>query len=131
MKTTWIFAIAFCLSTALSAQTTSPHPKVPFLLSAALPSYPDNLRANDVSGKVVAIVTVKGGQVIRVERPSGDYRLFIATRQNIETWKFARGSDAVFTVTFTYEIAGERSDEPMNPQVEMLPNLHVNLTVRP
>lgn len=39
--------------------------------------------------------------------------------------------DALFAVTFTYQIAGEASEEPMNPQVEMLPNLDVHLKVRP
>jgi len=131
MKITWMFAMAFCLAPAFSAQTASPHSKVPILLSATLPSYPDNLRAADVTGKVVATVTVEGGQVIRVERTSGNISLFYATRQNIETWKFASGSDAVFAVSFTYEIAGEKGEESMNPQVEMLPNLDVHLTVRP
>lgn len=131
MKTTWIFAMALCLPTALSAQAGSAHEKVPILLSATIPSYPEKLRAHDVSGKVVALVTVEGGGVFRVERTSGNRELFYPTMQNIKTWIFARGSEATFAVTFTYEIAGAKSDEPMNPQVEMLPNLDVHLTVRP
>lgn len=35
------------------------------------------------------------------------------------------------TVTLTYEIAGEASEELMNPQVEMLPDLDVHLTATP
>jgi len=131
MKTTRMFVIAFCLATALSAQTSSSPPTVPLLRSAALPSYPDYLRGGRVTGKVVAIVTVEDGRVIRVEKTAGNSHLFDATRQSIETWKFHTGAAAVFTVTFTYEIAGEESAEPMNPQVEILPTLDVHLTVRP
>lgn len=131
MKTMCLSVIAFCLATVLSAQTSSLHPTVPVLRSAALPTYPDVWRAGHLMGKVVAVVTVKYGRVIRVERVAGNSHLFDTTRRNIETWKFSGDSDAVVTVTFTYEIAGEESEELTNPQVEMLPTLDVHLTARP
>ena len=122
MKTIWMFVGAFCFATAFSAQSSSPHPTVPLLQSAALPSYPDVWRAGRITGKVVASVTVKDGRVIRVEKTAGNSHLFDTTRKSIESWKFHSGSDAVFTVTFTYVIAGEESEEPMRPQVEMASN---------
>lgn len=48
-----------------------------------------------------------------------------------KTWSFPDGSDAVFAVTITFEIVGEQTDVPMNPQVEMLPSFDIHLTARP
>lgn len=131
MRAKCTFAIAACLATALSAQTSPSPATVPVLRSAALPTYPDVWQAGRLTGKVVAMVTVKGGRVTRVDKEAGNPHLFEAAKQNIKTWQFAPDSDSVVTVTFTYEIAGEASEELMNPQVEMLPDLDVHLTARP
>jgi hypothetical protein len=38
---------------------------------------------------------------------------------------------STFRATYTYEIAGDPTDDPTNAKVEMLPSLDVKITARP
>lgn len=96
-----------------------------------MPTYPAIWRAARITGDVVAAVTVKDGRVIEVKKTAGDPYLFDTAMQNIKTWSFASGTEAVFTVTFKYRMKSEETEERTNPEVEFLPSLDVILTARP
>ena len=53
------------------------------------------------------------------------------TVENLKTWRFATDVNSEFTVTYSYAIAGEATEDPTNSRVEMLPSLDVNITARP
>jgi len=106
-------------------------PAVPILQEAALPVYPPIGRAARITGKVVVEVTVSGGKVTGTEVKSGPRLLFGGTVANLQTWRFASDVTGKFTVTYSYAISGDETDNPTNPKVEMLPSLDVNITARP
>ena len=136
-----ILPAVFLLPTAWAlCQTKVPEPRhLPRLQEAALPHYPAIAEAAHITGDVVAIVKVRGGRVVSTQAPTGSKDaspaiiryLQPATLQNIQTWRFGADVNDTFSVMYSYEIAGERSDEPTNPHVEMLPNLNVKITARP
>ncbi len=114
------------------AQPTSPQqPEVPILASASLPTYPAILQAARLQGKVVALVTIKSGAVVKTEIESGDDRFRDPTVANLRTRRFGSGVIARITVTFTYELSGEPTDGPTKAKIEILPNLDVRVTARP
>jgi hypothetical protein len=131
MKVLALFALAIYFVCASSAQNPSSQHPIPILTGAALPTYPPIWRAAHLTGKVVAAVTVKDGRVVGVNQTAGDPYLFDTTMQNIKTWVFESGTEAVFTVTFTYRMTSEETEERTNPKVEMLPSLDVNITASP
>ena len=131
MKKVALFALAMCSVCACSAQSSFSNPVVPVLEGAALPTYPAIWRTARITGDVVAAVTVKDGRVIEVKKTAGDPHLFDTAMQNIKTWSFASGTEAVFTVTFKYRMTSEETEAPTNPKVEILPSLDVILTARP
>jgi len=104
---------------------------LPILQGAALPVYPPIGRAASVTGKVIVEITVAGGKVTSTDVKSGARMLVGGTVANLQTWRFASDVDGKFTVTYTYAIAGGETDSPVNPTVEMLPSLDVNITARP
>jgi hypothetical protein len=81
------------------------------------------------------VVTVQKGRVVRTKAESGSLAIIRhlqpATVLNIQTRRFGKDVNKAFTVTYTYEISGEQSDDPANPLVEMLPSLDVKITARP
>jgi hypothetical protein len=101
--------------------------------------YPAIAEAAHITGKVVVIVKVQSGRVVTREAQPGSQDanqaiiryLQPATLLNIRTWRFRADVNDTFTVTYTYDFAGERSDEPTNPYVEILPNLNVKITAHP
>lgn len=105
-------------------------PAVPILLEAALPMYPPIWRSAHLTGKVVVRVTVKNGRVVETAIQSGESHLQVPTITNLKTWRFDDRVSTTFTVTYTYEIAGEPTDSPVNPTIEMLPSLDVKITAR-
>ncbi len=105
--------------------------QVPILQESALPVYPPIGRAARITGKVVVAVTVSGGKVTGTEVKSGPRLLEGCTVANLQTWRFASDVNGTFTVTYTYAISGDETDNPTNPRVEMLPSLDVNITARP
>ena len=105
--------------------------EVPIRQGAVLPVYPPIGRAASVTGKVVVEMTVSGGQVTSTEVKSGARLLAGGTEANVKTWRFASDVNGRFTVTYTYVMSGDETDSPMNPTVEMLPSLDVNITARP
>jgi len=96
---------------------------------------PPIAEAAHVTGNVTVLVTVQSGRVIRTQAelssPAIVRYLQPATILNIQTWRFGTDVNETFKVTYTYDIAGERSDGPTNPHVEMLPSLDVKITARP
>jgi hypothetical protein len=112
---------------------------LPRLQEAALPYYPAIARAAHITGQVVVSLEVQGGRVTKAEahedsshpNPAAIHYLNPATIANVETWHFAKDINESFTVTFTYEIAGEPSAESPNPTIELLPSLDVKVTTRP
>lgn len=125
MKVLALSTLTLCFVCA-SAQNPSSQRAIPILVGAALPTYPAIWR--HLTGKVIATVTVKDGRVVEVNKTAGEPRLFDTTIQNIKTWTFESGTEAVFTVTFTYRIASEETEERTNPKVEILPSLDVVIT---
>jgi len=121
------------LAAAVHGQTASSTAasSVPILQEAALPVYPPIGRAAHITGKVVVSVTVSGGKVTGTEVKSGPRFLAGGTVANLQTWRFASDVTGTFTVTYTYAISGDETDNPTNPRVEMLPSLDVNITARP
>jgi hypothetical protein len=103
----------------------------PLLQEAALPIYPPIWRVAHFTGKTVVLVTVKGGRVVETEAKSGEQHLQEVTIRNLKTWRFADNVNTTLTVTYNYVIAGEETDGPTNPTVEILPSLDVNITARP
>lgn len=83
------------------------------VLQAEVPRYPEMAQAAGISGTVIVEVTVKNGQIVKIERKSGDRMLARGAIANIETWRFKPGTDAVFNTTFVYALerrkAGDRS----------------------
>jgi RHS repeat-associated protein len=96
---------------------TAQAPAVPILLEAALPMYPPIWRAAHLSGKVIVRVTVKDGHVVETAVQSGEPHLQVPTTSNPKTWRFDDQVSDTFTVIYTYEIAGEPTDDPTNPKV--------------
>jgi TonB family protein len=110
--------------------------QVPILQAAEQPKYPPIAKAAHITGKVIVRVTVKEGQVVSTEvvsklDPGGQRFLETATVANLKTWRFAADVNGEFPVTYSYSIAGDETDNPTNPRVEMLPSLDVNITARP
>jgi hypothetical protein len=108
----------------------------PILREAALPMYPPIAKAAHITGKVSARVTVTNGLVgdaVVVSKldPAGQRFLEPATIQNLRTWHFDSGVTTTFTVTYTYEITGNETAEPTNPEVVISPSLDVSITSRP
>jgi TonB family protein len=109
----------------------------PILQGAALPMYPPIARAAHITGQVIVRVTVKNGKVAKTDIlsksgvASGQRYLETPTVENLKTWRFAADVTGAFTVTYTYEISGEPTDDPTNARVEMLPSLEVKVTGRP
>jgi len=116
-----------------SAADLSHH--VPILRESALPMYPPLPEAARITGKVIVRVRVKYGVVVKTDVISkldaAGQRLEMPTVANIRTWQFDSNVDGEFTVTYTYAIAGEETETHMNPVIEMLPSLDVNITARP
>ena len=118
-------------------QTSAPAAAPPILQGAALPRYPPIAQAAHMTGKVVVRVAVKDGLVVKTDIVSvndgraGQRFLETPTVENLKTWRFAATMTGAFTVTYTYEISGEPTDDPTNASVEMLPSLDVKLTARP
>lgn len=133
MRTWNQLAVALLLAVPMLGQTPAPasSPEVPILLEAALPTYPPIWRAAHLSGKVIVRVTVKNGHVVETAVQSGESHLQVPTVTNLKTWRFDDQVSGVFTVTYTYEIAGTETDAPTNPRVEMSPSLDVKITARP
>ena len=119
------------LHEASQAQDATVNPDKPILQEAALPVYPPIGRAASVTGKVIVEITVTGGKVTGTDVKSGARMLAGGTVANLQTWRFASDVNGKFTVTYTYAISGEATDSPVNPVVEMLPSLDVNITARP
>jgi hypothetical protein len=128
-----LFALGILLAVPGFGQTTPivTAPKVPILIEATLPTYPFILRAARISGKVIVLVTVKDGRVIGTNVKLGEIYLRDTTIANLKTWRFDDEVNTIFTVTYTYAILSEESDTLMNPKIEILPSLDVNITVRP
>jgi hypothetical protein len=110
--------------------------QAPILQEAARPMYPPIARAAHITGKVAVQVAVKDGQVVKADvvsklDPAGQRFLETVTVENVKTWRFASDVTGTFTVTYTYAISGDETDNPTNPRVEMLPSLDVNITARP
>jgi hypothetical protein len=93
--------------------------------------YPPIWRAAHLTGKVSVRVIVKNGRVVETTVQSGEPHLQVPTISNLKTWRFDDQVSGAFTVTYTYEISGEPTDDPTNPKVEMLPSLNVKITARP
>lgn len=104
---------------------------VPILLGADLPVYPPVWQAARITGKVVVLVTVKNGRVAATDVKSGAPELQVPTLANLKSWRFDNTENDQFTVTYTYQIAGEPTHGPTNPKVELLPSLDVNITAQP
>jgi hypothetical protein len=116
---------------AASAPSAGAPMGLPLLQEAALPVYPPIGRAASVTGKVVVEITVTGGKVTSTDVKSGARMLAGGTVANLQTWRFASDVNGKFAVTYTYAISGEATDSLVNPTVEMLPSLDVNITARP
>jgi len=131
--------LVLCLLLAVPAlgQTASPAAAPPVLQGAALPIYPPIAKAAHITGKVSVRVTVKAGMVVKTDVLSvndgkaGQRFLEAPTVENLKTWRFATTVTGAFTVTYTYEIVGEESEDPTNARIEMLPSLDVKITGRP
>jgi len=93
--------------------------------------YPPIWRAAHLTGKVTVRVAVKSGRVVETAVESGEPHLQVPTISNLKTWRFDAQVSGAFTVTYSYEISGEPTDDPTNPKVEILPSLDVKITARP
>lgn len=113
-----------------------PSHEVPILRESSLPMYPPIAKAAHVTGKVIVRVTVRDGLVVKTDvlsklNPSEHRFLETPTVENLKTWHFAADVNSEFTVTYSYTIAGEETEGPTNPTVEISPSLDVNITARP
>jgi hypothetical protein len=133
MKLLTQLAVMLLLAVSAFGQTpvAAATPAVPILLEAALPMYPPIWRSAHLTGKVVVRVTVKDGRVVETAVQSGESHLQVPTISNLKTWRFDDHVSGAFTVSYTYEMSGEPTDDPTNPRVEMLPSLDVRITARP
>jgi hypothetical protein len=104
---------------------------VPRLLGGALPTYPLVWQAAHLTGKVVVQVVIEHGRVVNTVAESGNSHLRESTISNIRTWRFDDHLSSSFTVSYSYEIAGEATEAPTNPTVEFNSSLDVKITARP
>lgn len=138
MKKKWT-QLVLCILLVIPAfgQTASSAAVPPVLQGAAMPLYPAIAKAAHITGKVSVRVTVKDGMVVKTDVLSvndgkkGQRFLESPTVDNLKTWRFAATVTKAFTVTYTYEIVGEESEDPTNARVEILPSLDVKITARP
>ena len=128
-----LVGMGLVLSLPVHAQDApeSSKPVIPLLQQAALPVYPPIWRMAHFTGRAVILTTIKGGRVVKTEAKSGERHLQEVTIQNLKTWRFAENVNATLTVTYNYMIAGEETEGPTNPTIEILPSLDVNITARP
>ncbi len=133
MKMCGLTMMCLLLTMTVAGQTVqlAAEPNIPRLLEARLPLYPAVAEAAHITGKVVVEVTVAGGKVANTTVKSGNHYLAFPTVETLKTWRFDATVNRTFTVTYTYEIAGEPTDDPTNPKVEILPSLDVKVTARP
>jgi outer membrane biosynthesis protein TonB len=99
-----------------------------------IPQYPPLALQARVSGTIKFKVTIKGGDVIRVESPkvSGAITMLSqAATENVKTWKFATQSLETFEVTYDYQFSKDEVDEPQNPKIEMLLPVYVRIVADP
>jgi hypothetical protein len=122
---------SFFLGLMLGQSISSQEPKIPILVSASVRTYPAIWRAAHLQGSVVALVTIRDGAVEGIEIKSGENHLQVPTVANLKTWQFEKGVNASLTVTYTYEISGEPTEDRTNPTVVILPSLDVRITACP
>jgi len=135
------FLSMFLLVISLPCQTRAPARTntVPRLEQAVLPHYPAIAEAAHVTGKVVVVVLIENGVVVKADAQLDDTDsspaivryLLPATLLNIKTWHFGNDVTDSFKVTYTYAFAEERTDIPTNPKIEMSPSLDVKITAYP
>lgn len=105
-------ATAVPTSTPTDAMWLEQPARMPEVVNAEVPRYPDMAQVAGISGTVIVEVTVKDGRVVKVERKSGDRLLAQGANANIETWRFKPATSAVFMSTFIYSLerrsAGDR-----------------------
>jgi hypothetical protein len=106
--------------------------EVPAVSHADVPLYPPVARITGIGGTVQVEVTVKDGAVASTELKSPAPLILVnATLENLKTWKFASDTNAMFRVTYIYEVEKEATASPGNPRIEMqLPNL-IRITAKP
>lgn len=97
--------------------------RMPEVVKAEVPRYPDMARAAGISGTVIAEVTVRDGRVVEVERKSGDRLLAEGARANIETWSFKPTTNVVFISTFVYSLERRRAGDRSTRVETALPEL--------
>jgi hypothetical protein len=113
--------LGLILAVPVFGQATPPAAAPPILQGATLPMYPPIAKAAHITGKVVVRVTVKDGLVVKTDVRSGQRFLESPTVENLKTWRFAADVTGEYTMTYTYEISGEASEQPTNAKVEILP----------
>jgi hypothetical protein len=136
-----------CLILAVSSfamgQTSAPH-RVPGLLSAEMPRYTPIARASSTTGWVEVRVGIVDGNVVNEKVVRSLVRdgqghicadcsllLITPTLENLRTWRFDSKVSQSLDVTFTYEMKGSETEQPENPDVEILPSLDVHIIARP
>lgn len=85
--------------------------RMPDVVSAEVPRYPQMAQVAGISGTVFVEVTVKDGRVVKVERKSGDRLLAQGASANIETWRFKPTTSAIFLTTFVYSLERRRAGD--------------------
>jgi len=100
----------------------------PTLIHAELPLYPPLAITAHISGKIEVEITVENGSVVETKVKSatfpGSPALSNPSLANLKTWRFRSEPRTTFLVTYIYQIAGEQTEQPENPRVELdLPHL--------
>lgn len=145
-----LFVSSAFAQSASDAQSCS-QDHYPRLIHADVPFYPPIAASAHFGGKVEIQITVAEGVVKNSEVINGTIEpqlnfngwfpdaarekllsyLVGPSLENLKSWKFLSDEEATFTVTYLYQIRGEQTLQPENPQVEMnLPCL-IRIVTRP
>jgi hypothetical protein len=103
-------------------EASRPDPKspIPILREAAVPLYPAIARNAQISGEVIAQVTIKGGRATSTTVKSGDRVLAQAAVKNIATWRFDEDVEATLTTKFDFILEIRKTGDDRNTRLELM-----------
>ena len=103
------------VATTVGGETTSvQRSRVPVVIKAAVPIYPEALRKGHFEGNVVLGVTTDGQTVVSIRVLSGQGLLADAAKANLDTWVFRQHEATSFNVTFKYLLLNSTCDSKCN-----------------
>lgn len=97
----------------------------PRVASAEVPTYPIIAVEAGIAGTVRMRFTVRDGQVSKVEQlGSAPRMLATAAKENVESWRFSKGTNTVLETSFVFRISRQETGKAESPEILLdLPSL--------